>query len=157
MARNKYPEETVRKILDAAAHLFLEKGYDGASLQDIIDETKLSKGAIYHHFGSKEDIFEAVCDRMGEENVQLLSKIRDDASLNGEDKLRELFRAAVSNGNQRSLVRIAPNLLENPRFLAAQIQEIYEMVAPQYVKPVIEQGIADGSIQTEAPGSWRKP
>ena len=152
MARNKYPEETVRKILDAAAHLFLEKGYDGTSLQDIIDETKLSKGAIYHHFGSKEDIFEAVCDRMGEENVQLLSKIRDDASLNGEDKLRELFRAAVSNGNQRSLVRIAPNLLENPRFLAAQIQEIYEMVAPQYVKPVIEQGIADGSIQTEAPG-----
>ena len=50
MARNKYPEETVKLILDAATHLFVEKGYDATSLQDIINETKLSKGAIYHHF-----------------------------------------------------------------------------------------------------------
>ncbi len=57
MARNKYPEETVRKILDTAERLFIETGYDRASLQEIIDETGLSKGAIYHHFASKEDIF----------------------------------------------------------------------------------------------------
>ena len=47
MARNKYPEETVKLILDVATHLFVEKGYDATSLQDIINETKLSKGAIY--------------------------------------------------------------------------------------------------------------
>ena len=45
MARNKYPEETVKLILDVATHLFVEKGYDATSLQDIINETKLSKGA----------------------------------------------------------------------------------------------------------------
>lgn len=50
MARNKHPEETVKLILDAASELFIEKGYDGTSLQDIINKTKLSKGAIYHHF-----------------------------------------------------------------------------------------------------------
>ena len=50
MARNKYPEETVKLILDAATHLFVEKGYDATSLQDIINETNLSKGAIYHQF-----------------------------------------------------------------------------------------------------------
>ena len=42
MARNKYPEETVRKILDTAERLFIEKGYDRASLQDILDRTGLS-------------------------------------------------------------------------------------------------------------------
>ena len=52
MARNKYPEETVRKILDTAERLFIEMGYDRTSLQEIIDETGLSKGAIYHHFAS---------------------------------------------------------------------------------------------------------
>ena len=46
MARNKYPEETVKLILDVATHLFFEKGYDATSLQDMINETKLSKGAI---------------------------------------------------------------------------------------------------------------
>ena len=64
MARNKYPEETIQKILDTAEQLFIEKGYDHASLQDIIETTGLSKGAIYHHFASKEDMFYAVCDRI---------------------------------------------------------------------------------------------
>jgi len=56
MPRNKYPEQTVEKILDAAALLFLQKGYQNTTLQDIIDATKLSKGAVYHHFRSKEEI-----------------------------------------------------------------------------------------------------
>ena len=38
MARNKYPEITVEKILDAAQRLFLEKGYDNTTIQDIVDE-----------------------------------------------------------------------------------------------------------------------
>ena len=49
MPRNKYPEQTVEKILDAAALLFTQKGYQNTTLQDIIDATKLSKGAVYHH------------------------------------------------------------------------------------------------------------
>ena len=40
MPRNKYPEQTVEKILDAAALLFLQKGYQNTTLQDIIDATK---------------------------------------------------------------------------------------------------------------------
>ena len=42
MPRNKYPEQTVEKILDAAAALFAEKGYQSTTLQDIIDATGLS-------------------------------------------------------------------------------------------------------------------
>ena len=49
MARNKYPEVTVEKILDAAQRLFLEKGYDNTTIQDIVNELDgLSKGAVYH-------------------------------------------------------------------------------------------------------------
>ena len=46
MPRNKYPEQTVEKILDAAAALFAEKGYQSTTLQDIIDATGLSKGYV---------------------------------------------------------------------------------------------------------------
>ena len=53
MARNKYPEVTVEKILEVSQRLFMEKGYDNTTIQDIVNELGgLTKGAIYHHFKS---------------------------------------------------------------------------------------------------------
>ena len=45
MSRNKYPEQTVEKIVDAAACLFAQKGYAHTTLQDVIDETGLSSAS----------------------------------------------------------------------------------------------------------------
>ena len=151
MARNKYPEETVRLILDTATKMFSEKGYDNTSLQDIINATKLSKGAIYHHFGSKEEILQAVFRRIGEENAAILAQNRDDTGMNGIEKLRMIFRTAVIHSNQSILLTVSPGLLNNPQFLAMQIEQIYEIVAPQFIEPVLEQGIEDQSIKVENP------
>ena len=61
MARNKYPEITVEKILEVSQRLFLTKGYDNTTIQDIVDELGgLTRGAIYHHFKSKEEIMDAL-------------------------------------------------------------------------------------------------
>ena len=152
MARNKYPEETVKLILDVATHLFVEKGYDATSLQDIINETNLSKGAIYHHFSSKEEIFEAIFHRIGEENTTALAKVRDDKSVNGLEKLRAIFKAALFNSNQSLMLTVTPCLLDNPRFLAMQIAQLYQIVAPKFIQPILQQGIDDGSIQAANPG-----
>ena len=108
MARNKYPEETVQLILDTAARLFMEKGYDGTSLQDILEETHLSKGAIYHHFNSKEEFSSAFSSRIGEETEARLSAVRDDPAMNGREKLRALFRASILQPNQQKVLDIAP-------------------------------------------------
>lgn len=151
MARNKYPEETVKLILDVSTRLFSEKGYDDTSLQDIINETKLSKGAIYHHFGSKEDILKAIFHRLGNENAEIFAKIRDDSRLSGIEKLRQIFQTAVFHSNQSVLLTVSPCLLNNPRFLAMQIEQIYELIAPQFVEPILTEGVKDGSINIENP------
>ena len=151
MARNKYPEETVKLILDVSTRLFSEKGYDDTSLQDIINETKLSKGAIYHHFSSKEDILKAIFHRLGNENAEIFAKIRDDNRLRGIEKLRKIFQTAVFHSNQSVLLTVSPCLLNNPRFLAMQIEQIYELIAPQFVEPILAEGIKDGSINIENP------
>lgn len=151
MARNKYPEETIKLILDVATHLFIEKGYDATSLQDIINETNLSKGAIYHHFSSKEEIFEAIFHRIGDENTTALGKVRDEESLNGLEKLRAIFKAALFNSNQSLMLTVTPCLLDNPRFLTMQIAQLYQIVVPKFIEPILRQGIADGSIQAESP------
>ena len=57
MARNRNSHETRKKILEVSKNLFLEKGFDNTSIQDIIDGLGgLTKGVIYHHFESKYDI-----------------------------------------------------------------------------------------------------
>ncbi|WP_297999375.1 TetR/AcrR family transcriptional regulator [uncultured Oscillibacter sp.] len=151
MARNKYPEETVRKILDTAERLFIETGYDRTSLQEIIDETGLSKGAIYHHFASKEDIFYAVCDRIGQRNAEVLSQVRDAPGLNGLEKLRAMFKTSLQPERQAKMFCMMPYLMDNAKFLATEMRSIFTEVVPCFVDPIIRQGMADGSIRTEHP------
>ena len=63
MARNKYPEETKKLIVDTAARLFMEKGYDHTSIQDIIDNLASHERSHLPPFKSKEDIVYAVLRR----------------------------------------------------------------------------------------------
>lgn len=152
MARNKHPEETINLILEVATRLFLEKGYEHTSIQDIIDNLGgLSKGAIYHHFKSKEDILEAVIDRMTEESNRMLAVIRDRRDLTGREKLKTIFKESILRPVQDEIFTVAPNLSSNPRLLFSIFRETVDEVAPNYIVPIIEQGISDGSIQTDYP------
>ncbi|WKY43260.1 TetR/AcrR family transcriptional regulator [Eubacteriaceae bacterium ES2] len=152
MARNKYPEETIRLILDVAQRLFLEKGYENTSIQNIIDGLGgLSKGAVYHHFKSKEEIFNAVGDRYNEQVVRELKAVRDNPSLSGYEKLKHMFCLSLSSSDRDIVFTVAPNMLENPKLLVMQIREIFFDIVPNYMQPIIEEGVADGSLQTEYP------
>ena len=62
MARNKYPEETVQKILAVSYRLFLEKGYEAASIQDIAAAAGYSVGSVYRQWKSKQQLFMEIWD-----------------------------------------------------------------------------------------------
>ena len=152
MARNKHPEETVNLILDVAFRLFMEKGYEHTSIQDIIDHLGgLSKGAIYHHFKSKEDILVAVSDRMTAESNQMLAVIRDRSDLSGKEKLKTIFAESINRPVQNDIFTVAPDFHNNPRLLFSLLHDTIEHAAPADILPIIKQGISDGSIQTDYP------
>ncbi len=107
----------------------MEKGYEHTSIQDIINDLGgLSKGAIYHHFKSKEDILVAVTDRMTAESNQMLAVIRDRSDLSGKEKLKTIFKESFS-----------------------LLHDTIDNAAPNYILPIISQGISDGSIKTDYP------
>jgi AcrR family transcriptional regulator len=54
------------ELIDCAQRLFLEKGYERTTINDVIAATGLSKGAFYHHFSAKEDLLEAIAERVGQ-------------------------------------------------------------------------------------------
>ena len=152
MARNKHPEETVNLILDVAFRLFMEKGYEHTSIQEIIDNLGgLSKGAIYHHFKSKDDILVAVTERMTAESNQMLATIRDRSDLSGKEKLKTIFKESINRPVQNDIFTVAPDFHNNPKLLFSLLHETIEEAAPNYIVPIIRQGIADGSIQTDYP------
>ena len=96
MSRNKYPEITVEKILEVSQRLFLEKGYDNTKIQDIADELGMTKGAIYHHFKSKEEIMDVLGDTMFVNNnpFEIVKKRND---LNGLEKMKYVINLNQSN------------------------------------------------------------
>lgn len=152
MARNKHPEETVNRILDVAFRLFMEKGYEHTSIQDIINHLGgLSKGAIYHHFKSKEDILVAVTDRITAESNQMLADIRDRSDLSGKEKLKTIFKESINRPEQNDIFTVAPDFNNNPKLLFSLLHDTVEEAAPNYILPIIQQGILDGSIQTDYP------
>lgn len=152
MARNKHPEETVRLILDVSFRLFMEKGYEHTSIQDIIDNLGgLSKGAIYHHFKSKEEILVAVTDRMTAESNQMLAVIRDRLDLSGKEKLKTIFRESINRPVQNDIFTVAPDFHNNPKLLFSLLHDTIDNAAPNYILPIIQQGISDGSIETDYP------
>ena len=67
-------EATRGRLLDAAARLFAEQGYESTSTQQILDAAGTSRGALYHHFATKQAIFEAVFERVSNEAIARASR-----------------------------------------------------------------------------------
>ncbi|MFR5527352.1 MAG: TetR/AcrR family transcriptional regulator, partial [[Clostridium] innocuum] len=90
MARNKYPQRTVEKILEVSLALFNEKGYEKTTIQDIVNALGMSKGAIYHHFKSKDEIIEALSERCYHNDTQM-ELLRNASDKTGIEKLRAIM------------------------------------------------------------------
>lgn len=150
MARNKYPEVTVEKILEVSQRLFLEKGYDNTTIQDIVDELGgLTKGAIYHHFKSKEEIMDALSEKMFTSNNPF-EAVKKRKELNGLEKMRLAVKLNQADEKQVELTRQAIPLLKNPRVLAGMLESNRQFLCPYWLE-LIKEGQKDGSIQTQYP------
>lgn len=149
LPRNKYPEETVQKILDASLKLFLEKGYEETTVLDIISEMGgLTRGAFYHHFKSKEEVFDALCEKLFYESNPF-EKAKRHKELNGLEKLKCVLRTSFDETEHHQLSMASMQLMGSPAFLKKLIESNQEL-APMY-QELIEEGIQDGSIQSEQP------
>ncbi|MCQ4921709.1 TetR/AcrR family transcriptional regulator [Tissierella carlieri] len=151
MSRNKYPEQTIKKILSVSGRLFTEKGFDKTSIQDIINELQMSKGAIYHHFKSKEEILDAIIKKQLSYSNQMLKKlIKDTKANNGREKLVCILEATMSDEEAHSLDNVLMSQIKNPQFVVLGIKTGINSDAP-ILSEIIQEGIEDGSINIEFP------
>src|SRR3954463_6271863 len=106
--------DTRRRLLASARALFAERGYGATSLADVVDAAGLTKGAVYHHFSNKQDVFRAVYE--GEQRH--LVRVVADAALREADPWdgfmagwRAFLEAAQDPAVQRITLLDAPAAL----------------------------------------------
>jgi len=127
-------EERRQQLLDVARSLFAEKGFDGASVEEIAHRANVSKPVVYEHFGGKEGVYAVVVDR---EMHYLLSQMTSALAEDAHPRLL-LERAAVtlldyvesSADGFRILVRASPVASQTGTFssllndIASQVEDI---------------------------------
>ena len=143
MARNPHPEVTERRILAAAKKLFAEKGYDKTSIQDIIDKLgDLSRGAIYHHFKSKEAILERLNTDDWHASQALCDEIAKRDDMNAMEKLRSLFANSLGDAAHLALVKATVPFFDDPATFTANMR-FWSTELPKNLDPLIEEGQLD--------------
>jgi AcrR family transcriptional regulator len=143
-----------KEILDVAQRLVYTTGFDQMSIQDILDELHISKGAFYHYFDSKGDLLEALIDRMRQDVEPIVLPITDDPSLPTIDKLHRLFDTVARWKTARkdyllSLLRIwyaDENALVRQKATANVLRWFAPLLAG-----VIRQGVQEGVLTTAFP------
>jgi AcrR family transcriptional regulator len=143
------------EILDVARRLVYTKGYEGMSIQDILDELQISKGAFYHYFDSKGALLEALVERMVVEEVEpILNPIVQDPELSALEKLHRYFDAGARwkyahKPFMLELLRVwmaDENAIVRQKMFAANAKRVTPMLAQ-----IIHQGIQEGVFATAYP------
>jgi AcrR family transcriptional regulator len=141
-------------ILDVAQRLIYTRGYEQMTIQDLLDDLQISKGAFYHYFDSKQAVLEALVERMGEEVVQLLFPIVHDPALPALEKLRRFFPTLAQwKTARKDFILALMHILyadDNAIFRQKARALAVKRVTP-LLSTVIRQGIQEGVSTTAYP------
>lgn len=145
-------ENTRELILAVATEQFLKNGYEKTKLSDIINGLDgLTKGAIYHYFDSKEDIFNEVANNIGKQNKSIFDAIKYSNNINGSEKITKLVSLSINNEIMETITSITPKLIHSPKLLTSFLEQMQKVTIPDYFIPIIKEGIEDGSIIADNP------
>jgi TetR/AcrR family transcriptional regulator, transcriptional repressor for nem operon len=160
MARKVKEEDYASRrneILDAALKLVYTKGYEQMSIQDILDALKISKGAFYHYFDSKQALLDGLIERMLDEAELVLRPIVDAKDLSAVEKMQRYLDTGgrwkvAQKAFMMDLFRVWHT---DSNILVRQKQETAAMkrIAPM-LSEIILQGISEGTFTTRFPDQF---
>jgi AcrR family transcriptional regulator len=150
----KESTERQNEILAAAQRLIYTKGYEQMTIQDILDDLHISKGAFYHYFDSKQALLETIITQMWVEVEKILAPITQDPNLPALVKFQRLFEASSNwKSGQKDLLWAVFKVWyndDNALFRQKQYAASAQHLAPHFGR-IIQQGIGEGVFATPFP------
>ena len=157
MARHVKPDEYAarrREILDAALRLMHDKGYEQMTIQDVLTQLQMSKGALYHYFDSKKALLDGIVESMGESGSAALGAVVENPDLGAIEKLHAYFQMSTAWKSEHATEVTTTMRLwrhENNALLRQKIsQESMRSTTPS-LEAIIRQGRQEGVFDTEHP------
>ncbi|MGI5171003.1 TetR/AcrR family transcriptional regulator [Spirillospora sp. CA-253888] len=151
--RARQREQTRRALLREGRRLFAERGYGAVGLAEIVQAAGVTKGALYHHFTGKSDLFGAVLEEVQQEvgrRVAAAADARDDPWDQFTTGCREFLTAATDPDIQRIMLVDGPAVLgwsewramdeaASARHLADSLSGLIDagVIPPQPVAPLV--------------------
>jgi AcrR family transcriptional regulator len=136
------------RILNKALELFSTKGYDATSVREICEAAEITKPTLYHFYGSKEGVYQALVEGALQEYKQrLVGQVETPGS--PQERLKAIARDYFAFAKERrELVRFLFALIHNPPSSApvTDFPRFYEGVVA-LVSGVVERGIAEGTLR----------
>ncbi|MEC0245390.1 TetR/AcrR family transcriptional regulator [Paenibacillus chitinolyticus] len=145
MSRRRLPAEEAKTIiLNHAKLLFIEKGYDRATMDDLCALTQMSKGNLYHHFKNKEVLFLQLLTRHSEQMSQKWLHLAEQSNSPGQQliEMADLFGRDCESPLLRALEEYARTLSSESEALTT-LREITD-AAYRAIKQVLQKGIDQG-------------
>jgi len=153
LTRSEKREQTRAQLLDAAATVFAERGLDGATVDDVAAHAGFTKGAVYAHFGSKDELFLAMLEQRYACRMEELERVLlapGAAVDNARTAGHEFQRYAQSDPDwQRLYLEATLRASRDAGFRAAFARRHREM--HDRMAAVIEQGLAQSGLQASIP------
>lgn len=149
MARSEKAEQTYQQILEVSTKLFFTQGYEKTSIQDILDELKMSRGVVYYYFKSKKEILDAIASQRLD---AMRSLIQETQAENAREKIIKILSALIGNVEdvpQGAEETLPLEHMADPHIVLANMQA--QTNDAKLLLGLFEEGIRDGSIQTEYP------
>lgn len=137
--------ERWEELLEAAANIFYEKGYDAASLQEIAARVGILKGSIYYYIDTKSDLRSSVLKQVHFEGLEMIRRL---AETEGDalDKLEAMIRSHIAYAC-RNLIKVTVYLQELKKLSAKERRELFgEDVYRDVFLEVIAEGQREGTI-----------
>jgi AcrR family transcriptional regulator len=140
------------ELLERAADLFAERGFNGTSLQDVADTMGMTRPAIYHYFESKEALLTALVEGLTEGRAAQLAAIRRRTDLSSEEKLRAATTLMATQmarhpARFRLLIQGEADL---PEHLASKNNKAKRDVLA-HVVAIIDEGVRSGVFRARDP------
>jgi AcrR family transcriptional regulator len=156
MPRVVKPKDVRRaEVLDKALALFLERGYENVSLNDLLAAAGTSKGAFYHYFPSKEALVTALTERSAAEAFEVLRPVFDQPGKNALERLNAglaaSYRVKMAMGAPEQIAAMTSLLKPENQALFGRIVTIWEDLFRPVLTEVITQGVHEGVFDTFDP------